>query len=101
MPAPDQPVDQALPAVLRQLRETRGLSQEATAQAAAIALNTYSRIERGQTSPAWPSVAQRSTPSSAERHATPGREIERGGGSGGRGKRQQRLAGARRRTRWS
>jgi DNA-binding XRE family transcriptional regulator len=56
MPTPDQPVDQALPVVLRQLREARGLSQEATAQAAGIALNTYSRIERGQTSPAWPTV---------------------------------------------
>lgn len=56
MPAPDQPVDQALPAVLRHLREARGLSQEATAQAAGIALNTYSRIERGQTSPSWPTV---------------------------------------------
>ncbi len=58
MPAPNQPVDQALPAVLRRLREARGLSQEATAQAAGIALNTYSRIERGQTSPSWPTVRQ-------------------------------------------
>jgi transcriptional regulator with XRE-family HTH domain len=56
VPSPDQPVDQALPAVLRRLRNARGLSQEATAQAAGIALNTYSRIERGQTSPAWPTV---------------------------------------------
>jgi transcriptional regulator with XRE-family HTH domain len=44
--------------VLRRLREARGLSQEATAQAAGIALNTYSRIERGQTSPSWPTVRQ-------------------------------------------
>ncbi|MGA2165211.1 MAG: helix-turn-helix transcriptional regulator [Solirubrobacteraceae bacterium] len=58
MPAPNQPVDQALPAVLRRLREARGLSQEATARAADIALNTYSRIERGQTSPSWPTVRQ-------------------------------------------
>ena len=58
MPSPDQPVDQALPAVLRRLRDARGLSQEATAQAARIALNTYSRIERGQTSPSWPTVRQ-------------------------------------------
>jgi transcriptional regulator with XRE-family HTH domain len=58
MPAPDQPVDQALPVVLRRLREASGLSQEATAQAAGIALNTYSRIERGLTSPAWPTVIQ-------------------------------------------
>ncbi len=56
MPSSDQLVDQALPAVLRRLRDARGLSQEATAQAAGIALNTYSRIERGHTSPAWPTV---------------------------------------------
>jgi transcriptional regulator with XRE-family HTH domain len=56
MPAPQQPVNAALAAVLRRLRETRGLSQEALAQRAEIALNTYSRIERGQASPTWPTV---------------------------------------------
>jgi transcriptional regulator with XRE-family HTH domain len=56
MPAPDQPVDAALAAVLRRLREARGLSQEATAQAAGVSLNTYSRIELAQASPTWPTV---------------------------------------------
>ena len=56
MPAPDQPVDAALAAVLRRLREVHGLSQEALAQRAGVALNTYSRIERGQASPTWPTV---------------------------------------------
>jgi transcriptional regulator with XRE-family HTH domain len=45
-----------LPAVLRRLREARGLSQEATAQAAGIALNSYSRIETGSASPSWRTV---------------------------------------------
>jgi transcriptional regulator with XRE-family HTH domain len=58
VPARDQPVDVALTVVLRRLRETRGLSQEATAQAAGIALNSYSRIELGQASPSWPTVCQ-------------------------------------------
>jgi len=53
MPAP---ADQALPGVLRRLREARGLSQEATAQAAGVSLNTYSRIERGHTTPSWATV---------------------------------------------
>jgi transcriptional regulator with XRE-family HTH domain len=56
VPAPDQPVDKALAVVLRRLREERGLSQEATAQAADISLNTYSRIELAQASPTWPTV---------------------------------------------
>jgi transcriptional regulator with XRE-family HTH domain len=58
MPAPGQPIDPALPAVLRRLREARGLSQEATAAAAGVALNTYSRIETAQASPSWPTVLQ-------------------------------------------
>jgi transcriptional regulator with XRE-family HTH domain len=58
MPAPGQPVDRALPAVLRRLREARGLSQEATAIAAGVALNTYSRIEAARASPSWPTVRQ-------------------------------------------
>jgi transcriptional regulator with XRE-family HTH domain len=53
-----QPIDSALPSALRRLREARGLSQEATAQAAGIALNTYSRIELRQASPSWPTVLQ-------------------------------------------
>jgi transcriptional regulator with XRE-family HTH domain len=58
VPAPGQPIDAALPAVLRRLREARGLSQEATAAAAGVALNTYSRIETAQSSPSWPTVRQ-------------------------------------------
>jgi transcriptional regulator with XRE-family HTH domain len=58
MPAPDQPIDPVLPVVLRRLREARGLSQEATAIAAGVALNTYSRIELAQQSPSWPTVRQ-------------------------------------------
>lgn len=56
VPAPDQPVDKALATVLRRLREARGLSQEATAQAAGVSLNAYSRIELAQASPTWPTV---------------------------------------------
>jgi transcriptional regulator with XRE-family HTH domain len=44
--------------VLRRLREARGLSQEATAAAAGVALNTYGRIEKGAASPTWPTVRQ-------------------------------------------
>lgn len=58
MPAPDQPDAAGLAAVLRRLRTARGLSQEATAQAAGISLNTYSRIERGHTTPSWATVMQ-------------------------------------------
>ena len=58
MPAPSQPVDAALAAVLRRFREARGLSQEATAQAAGVSLNTYSRIELALASPTWPTVRQ-------------------------------------------
>ena len=42
--------------MLRRLREARGLSQEATAHAAGVSLNTYSRIERGHTTPNWATV---------------------------------------------
>jgi transcriptional regulator with XRE-family HTH domain len=49
-------VDEALATVLRRLREARGLSQEATAQAAGVSLNTYARIELAQASPIWPTV---------------------------------------------
>jgi len=58
MSPPEQPVDAALVAVLRRLRKTQGLSQESLAQRAGIALNTYSRIERGHASPTWPTVRQ-------------------------------------------
>jgi len=56
VPMPDQPIDLALAAVLRRLREAQGLSQEATAQRAGISLNSYSRIERGNAAPAWATV---------------------------------------------
>jgi len=58
VPVPDQPIDPTLAAVLRRLREAQGLSQEATAQRAGISLNTYSRIERGYTTPLWTTVIQ-------------------------------------------
>jgi DNA-binding XRE family transcriptional regulator len=44
--------------VLRRLRHDCGLSQEATAQAAGISLNTYGRIETGHASPSWSTVRQ-------------------------------------------
>jgi transcriptional regulator with XRE-family HTH domain len=56
------PVDRALAAVLRRIREDRGLSQEAVARKADISVVTLARIEGSpdtptKTSPAWATVS--------------------------------------------
>jgi transcriptional regulator with XRE-family HTH domain len=51
-PAPDH----ALAAVLKRLREERGMTQESVAWHAGIAVATLQKIEHGQTAPSWDSV---------------------------------------------
>lgn len=58
MPAPGQPIDEALAQALRHLRVSRGGTQEGIAIEAGIRLSTYGRIELGQSSPAWVTVRQ-------------------------------------------
>ncbi len=57
MPRPPA-ADPALAAVLRRLREERGLSQEALAYQAGITSGSLGRIELAQSSPAWATVRQ-------------------------------------------
>jgi transcriptional regulator with XRE-family HTH domain len=52
---PDQP-DQALAALLKQLREDRNVTQEQLAFDAGITASALSRIERGLNSPGWMTV---------------------------------------------
>ena len=51
-PAPDQ----TLAAVLKQLREQRGITQEMLAYRAGLSVGTLGRIEVGRTAPSWDSV---------------------------------------------
>jgi transcriptional regulator with XRE-family HTH domain len=51
-------VDPDLAAVLRRLREDRGITQEALAARAGITTGSYARVELGQASPAWLTVRQ-------------------------------------------
>ena len=53
-PAPD-PV---LAAVLKRLREDRGLTQEALAFKSGVSISSLGRIEMGRTSAAWTTVVQ-------------------------------------------
>jgi transcriptional regulator with XRE-family HTH domain len=53
-PAPD-PV---LAAVLKRLREDRGLTQEALAFKSGVSISSLGRIETGRTSAAWTTVVQ-------------------------------------------
>jgi transcriptional regulator with XRE-family HTH domain len=48
--------DPKLAAVLKSLREQRGLSQEHVAWHAGIAVSSLAKIENAQTAPAWDSV---------------------------------------------
>lgn len=48
----------ALGSAIRQLREGRGLTQEALAHEAGITTGTLSLIERGQSNPAWGTVSR-------------------------------------------
>jgi transcriptional regulator with XRE-family HTH domain len=56
MGGPDNQPQPALGAVVRALREKRGLTQEGLAQAAGLTTGTVSLIERGQSNPAWGTV---------------------------------------------
>jgi transcriptional regulator with XRE-family HTH domain len=54
-------VDEPQPALgnaIRQLREKRGLTQEALAHEAGITTGTLSLIERGQRNPSWGTVSR-------------------------------------------
>lgn len=51
-----EPVDQTLAAVLKQLREDRGLTQEEVAFAADMTASGLARIERGQNNPGWTTI---------------------------------------------
>jgi transcriptional regulator with XRE-family HTH domain len=53
-PAPDP----ALAAVLKRLREDRGLTQEALAFKSGVSISSLGRIEMGHTSAAWATVRQ-------------------------------------------
>jgi transcriptional regulator with XRE-family HTH domain len=56
MPSLSPKADPALAAVLRRLRQDRGLSQEALAYQAEITAGSLARIELGQSSPEWATV---------------------------------------------
>jgi len=53
-PAPDP----ALAAVLRRLREDRGMTLEALAFKSGVSIGSLGRIERGRSSAAWSTVVQ-------------------------------------------
>lgn len=53
----EQP-DQALAALLKQLREDRSITQEQLAFDAGITVSALSRIERGLNSPGWATVTR-------------------------------------------
>lgn len=55
MPRPTAP-DPELAATIKQLREARGITQEALAHEAGITTGTLSKIELAQSSPAWVTV---------------------------------------------
>lgn len=53
--APSQPPP-ALGKAIRQLREKRGLTQEAVAHETGVTASTFGLIERGQSNPTWATV---------------------------------------------
>ena len=53
-PAPDP----ALAAVLRRLREDRGLTMESLAFKSGVSIGSLGRIERGRSSAAWSTIRQ-------------------------------------------
>jgi transcriptional regulator with XRE-family HTH domain len=55
MGKPDEP-QPALGVAIRQLREKRGLTQEALAHKAGVTTGTLSLVERGRSNPAWGTV---------------------------------------------
>lgn len=54
---PQRP-DPALAALLRRLREERGITQEELACGAGVTMSALSRIERGLNSPGWETVTR-------------------------------------------
>jgi transcriptional regulator with XRE-family HTH domain len=54
--APSQRPQRDLGKAIRQLREKRGLTQEAVAHEAGVTASTYGLIERGQSNPTWATV---------------------------------------------
>lgn len=54
--APSQRPQRALGQAIRELREKRGLTQEAVAHEADVTASTYGLIERGQSNPTWATV---------------------------------------------
>lgn len=54
--APSQRPQSGLGNAIRQLREKRGLTQEAVAHEAGVTASTYGLIERGQSNPTWATV---------------------------------------------
>jgi transcriptional regulator with XRE-family HTH domain len=55
---PSQQPQKALGMAIRQLREKRGLTQEAVAHEAGVTASTFGLIERGQTNPTWATVTK-------------------------------------------
>ena len=51
--APSQRPQHGLGRAIRQLREKRGLTQEAVAHEAGVTASTYGLIERGHSNPTW------------------------------------------------
>lgn len=54
--APSQRPQRDLGKAIRQLREKRGVTQEAVAHEAGVTASTYGLIERGQSNPTWATV---------------------------------------------
>jgi transcriptional regulator with XRE-family HTH domain len=54
--APSQRPQRGLGKAIRQLREKRGLTQEAVAHEAGVTASTYGLIERGHSNPTWATV---------------------------------------------
>jgi transcriptional regulator with XRE-family HTH domain len=54
--APSQRPQRALGQAIRQLREKRGLTQEAVAHEAGVTTSTFGLIERGHSNPTWATV---------------------------------------------
>lgn len=54
--APSQRPQRALGRAIRELREKRGLTQEAVAHEAGVTASTFGLIERGQSNPTWATV---------------------------------------------
>lgn len=55
--APSQRPQRALGKAIRQLREERGVTQEAVAHKAGVTAATYGLIERGQSNPTWATLS--------------------------------------------